>query len=336
MLAIDAFASLGIALDAHIPNTYLKNETLHITGKELLGKEYTLLYLQSPTNKDIALNYKHSTDGRFEYNFPLKETGTYKMVMTSGLGFETNTFVEITVLDDALFSAKKLILPPQTVLPLSSLEIERKELPNGVATYLFHFPENSFHTVILKSQNTTLEYKGFGIIALESNDLKSFNINLPISVEILSAASSTNFSHDTYTIPVTIFKKDMMLVPGYKTEKNENITISEVNGNMMIRGIISPGKYVKSSIDITLPNGNVEVYPIDANNIDSDGYMTRGNIFEQTIPLVTKGLYHIEMNYNDGFAAYNGSLIYGDFLPIYPNDFDNVPKEISVNDNTIV
>ncbi len=132
MIPSDTFVSLGIKLDSNIPNTYLQNETFHITGKELFGQEYSLLYLQSPTNQDIALNYKQSSDGRFEYNFPLEETGVYKMVITSGLGFETNTFVEITVLDDALFSAKKLIVSPKQVATLKALDVERKELPNGV------------------------------------------------------------------------------------------------------------------------------------------------------------------------------------------------------------
>jgi rare lipoprotein A (peptidoglycan hydrolase) len=36
MIPSDTFSDLGITLDANIPNTYLINETLHITGKELL------------------------------------------------------------------------------------------------------------------------------------------------------------------------------------------------------------------------------------------------------------------------------------------------------------
>lgn len=289
--------------------------------------------MQSPTNKDIALNYKQTSDGRFEYNFPLEETGVYKMVITSGLGFETNTFVDITVLDDALFSAKKLVVSPKQVATLKTLDVERKELPNGVSLYLFHFSENSFHTLTLESQNTSLVYRGFGTIAIQNSDLKSFDTSIPVSVEISSAESSTSFSHDTYTLPATIFQKDIMLVPGYKTEKNENITINETAGNLMIHGIIAEGKNVKSTIDITLPNGDVKTYSFDANSIDTDGYVKRGKVFEKSIPLTDKGLYHVEINYNDGFAAYNGPVIYGDFLPIYPNNFDTAEKNISNNDS---
>ncbi len=188
----------------------------------------------------------------------------------------------------------------------------------------------------IKNQNTSLVYRGFRTIAIQNNDLKSFNVGIPVSVEISSAESSTSFSHDTYTIPTTIFQKDMTLVPGYKTEKNENITINETAGNLMIHGIIAEGKNVKSTIDITLPNGDVKMYSFDANSIDTDGYVKRGKVFEKSIPLTNKGLYHVEINYSNGFAAYNGPLIYGDFLPVYPNDFDNVQKDISNNDSSIV
>lgn len=54
----NTFGELGISLDTNIPNTYLKNETLHITGKELDGKEYTVLYLKSPSGKEITLGSK--------------------------------------------------------------------------------------------------------------------------------------------------------------------------------------------------------------------------------------------------------------------------------------
>jgi len=255
------------------------------------------------------------------------------MVITSGLGFETNTFIEITVLDDALFSAKKLIVSPKQVATLKTLDVERKELPNGASLYLFHFPENSFHTLTIKSQNTSFTYKGFGIIAIQSNDLQSLDTNNAVSITVTSAESSTSFSHDTYTNPVTIFSQDMMIVPGYKTEKNENITMAVENNNLLIRGIIAVGKNVKSTIDVTLPNGNVKAYTFDANSIDTDGYVKRGKVFEKSIPLIDKGLYHVEINYSDGFAAYNGPVIYGDFLPIYPNDFDTAEKNISNNDS---
>lgn len=57
-IPVGVFKDLGVTVDDNIPNTYLKNETFHISGKELLGKEYTILYLKSPSGKDITLGDK--------------------------------------------------------------------------------------------------------------------------------------------------------------------------------------------------------------------------------------------------------------------------------------
>ena len=48
-LDTDTFQDLGIELTPGIPNTYLKNETIHIRGKELFLKDFVLLYLVSPS-----------------------------------------------------------------------------------------------------------------------------------------------------------------------------------------------------------------------------------------------------------------------------------------------
>ena len=83
------------------------------------------------------------------------------MVLASGLGFNTSTFTTITVLDDSLFSAKKLITVATTPEKLQKLNIERIELPDFTSLYLFHFPTQSFHTITIKSAQETFIYRGF-------------------------------------------------------------------------------------------------------------------------------------------------------------------------------
>ena len=140
---------------------------------------------------------------------------------------------------------------------------------------------------------------------MRGDALKSLDSEKPVSIKIESQESSTSFSHDTYTHPVTIFDKSMTLVSGHKEEKNENIVIAEENSNLVVRGIVSKGKNVKSDILLTLPNGNVERYTFDVSSIDTDGYMKREKVFEKIIPLKKKGFYLVEVNYDNGFAAYN-------------------------------
>ncbi len=103
----------------------------------------------------------------------------------------------------------------------------------------------------------------------------------------------------------------------------------------MIHGVIAKGKNVKNEIFVTLPNGDVKKYIFDTENIDTDKYVKRGQVFEQSIPLSATGLYHVEINYDSGFPAYNGPIVYGDVLPLYPNESDSVDKRIGDNDSAV-
>jgi len=255
------------------------------------------------------------------------------MILASGMGFKTNTFLEITVLDDSIFSAKRLVSSSKNSEKIEKLEVERRELPDLTSLYVFHFPSSqNLHTLTIKSDKETFTYRGFSTIAVRNDAFKSVDTSKPVSVEVSSQESSTTFSHDTSTTPVVVFSKTMTLVSGYKEEKNENIIAREENGNLLIHGIISEGKNVKSDIIITLPDGNVEKYTFDASSKDIDGFMKRGMVFEKSIPLKQKGLHLVEVNYDNGFAAYNGPVVYGYFLPVYPNDYDIIEKKIG-NEN---
>lgn len=327
-LPIDAFSSLGIALDSDIPNTYLKNETFHIAGKELAGKGYAILYLRSPSGKDITLGAKAGSDGRFEYDYPLEEIGTYEMVLSSGLGFKTSISLDITVLDDNLFSVKKRGTAVKDPARLDRLDVERVELPDFTSVYLFRFSDKDFHTLTIKSGSETFAYRGFRTIAIRSETLRSLGTETPVSVRVQSERSSTVFSHDTFTAPVTVFEKSMILVPGYKAEQHENISVTEKSGNITVRGTVSTVAKVRSDILVTLPDGNVEKYSFDSQDIGPDGYLKADHPFQKTIPARQTGLYLVEVNYDNGFAAYNGPVVHGDALPAYPNGYDGTPKEI--------
>ena len=178
-------------------------------------------------------------------------------------------------------------------------------------------------------------YWGFGVIAVRSDTFKSLGMD-PVSVVVESEESSTPFSHDTYTSPVTIFNKTMTLAAGYREERNENIIATEENGNLLIHGIVSRGKSVKSEIMLTLPNGDVEQYTFDVSSIDTDGFLKREKVFEKIIPLKQSGFYLVEVNYDNGFAAYNGPIAYGEILPVSPNNYDRTQRDIGNTDGSIV
>lgn len=323
------FAPLGITLEQGLPNTYLPNETIHISGREMLGKEDTLLYLQSPSGKDISLSRKKDASGHFEYAYPLSEIGTYHLVVTSGLGFETNTFADIVVLDPVIFSGKKLF-PNDTPQSIASWSTEYIRFSEAESIYLLRFPLKKFYTVTLKQWEKMIQYSGMENVAIKSNALANFQKDTGVEVTITSSDTSTPFSHDTYTTPSTIFSKSMMLIEGFQTEKKENITLSLDGKNLSIHGTIPKWVNIQNEVVLTLPDGDVTKYIFDPAYVDRDGFLKRGIVFEKVITLEKPGQYLVELNYDNGFAAYNGPLVYGDnILPLLPTDYDRVDKKIS-------
>ena len=81
-LAKDTFGELGIALDSNLPNTYLVNDTLHISGLVTIDDidSDTVLFLQSPSGKEISLSTK-AKGFNFSYSYPLEEVGTYTFIV---------------------------------------------------------------------------------------------------------------------------------------------------------------------------------------------------------------------------------------------------------------
>lgn len=237
-LATDMFHELGITLDNNLPNTYLQNDTLHISGKESKGDNDTLLFIQTPSNKEISLGQKKDENGYFSYAYPLEEIGTYNIVVASGLGFKTNVFAQIIVLNTDVFSGKKLFTSRETFPRIDTLDTERIEFSDLKAIYRIHFPTQDMYTLSLNNGTQSRTFQGIGSIALRSDTFASFDPDKPVSVKVTVQKTSTAFTHDTYTLPVIVFEKIMTLAPGYKTEKKENIEVSREGGNILIRGIV--------------------------------------------------------------------------------------------------
>lgn len=326
-LATDSFASLGITLDTKIPNTYLLNETLHITGTENNGKDDTVLFLRTPSGKDVSLSRKKDEQNRIDYSYPLEETGIYKMVIASGLSFETSTFIDITVFDASVFAAKSYNKPAKNG-QIDTLKIERVETSDLTAFNTITFPTRDLYTLTIEQDGKKRSFIGIGEITLRVDAFKDFDTSRNVNATVTVQQSSTNFSHDTYTEPAVVFSKSVFLGTGHKKERKENIDLSLEGSNLVIRGTITKGSNVDPEVLLILPSGNVAKFAFDADMIDRDGYLKRGVLFGKTIPLHDAGIYQVELNYSNGFAAYNGPITFGDYLPLLGNAYDVMDKGV--------
>lgn len=160
--------------------------------------------------------------------------------------------MDIVVLDDSLFSNKKFSAK-STMSELPSLDIERLESSDHQGFYMIRFPSSDFYTITFSQGNNKKMYRGFGSINIPHNAMKEFNQDAPILTEVTVQKTSTTFSHDSYTEPQTVYKKSMVLTPGYIKESTENIKIKENAGNLIVQGTIQSGKNVKHEILITTP-----------------------------------------------------------------------------------
>gem|GEM_PF-4205087 len=155
------------------------------------------------------------------------------------MGFKTSKFEHIIVLDKAVVAGKKLFpTAPSPLQKIDTLDIERQEFSDLRAIYQIKFPTQDLYTLTVSDGTKSLTYQGIGAIALRSDTFTSFDPNKSVSVKVTVQKTSTPFTHDTYTSPVTVFEKTMILAPGYKTDKKENIQISQQDGSVFIHGIV--------------------------------------------------------------------------------------------------
>jgi hypothetical protein len=213
----DFFTSLGVTLDANIPDAYLPNETFHISGRVTDGKDSSILFFVLPSGKQFDIGEK-VTDGLFSYAIPLTEIGKYRLVIASGNSFETTKFFEFQVFD-----------------PIQNVKISRHAYGDLRSVNILDFPGDAYREVKITQGDRTVKATGIGDIAFWSDALKDFQIGQEVRVVITAARSSTNFSHDTYMTPVIIFDASMKLAESFTSEKKEKLDVSLSEDGIHVR-----------------------------------------------------------------------------------------------------
>jgi uncharacterized protein YaaR (DUF327 family) len=88
--------------------------------------------------------------------------------------------------------------------------------------------------VTISQGDKVVRSSGVGDVAFFADAFKDFQVDADVRVQITASHSSTNFSHDTYTTPVTIFDKTMKLVESWGKEKNEKLDTSLQDGEIHV------------------------------------------------------------------------------------------------------
>lgn len=191
-------------------------------------------------------------------------------------------------MDKKVFALKKLF--STTIEPLQkidSLNIERQEFSDLKAIYRLRFSTNDLYTLTVTDGMKSLTYQGIGSLVFRSDAFAAFDPNKSVSVKVTVQKTSTPFTHDAYTSPITVFEKTMTLAPGYKTENKaksdgDSVSVEQRDESITVSGMDERCK-MKNEVVLTFPDGSTKKYPFESEKL-SDGIC----LFEKTIPLSQK------------------------------------------------
>ncbi len=315
------FESLHVILDENIPNIYIVNETLHISGKVTDGKELAIISLEMPGWKQVGYLAPVSW-GEFDHSIPLEAAGRYKLVVASGNSFENAAATEFIVLDSSVFSGKKYIAT--TYGNLDALTVSHED---GAPTNVITLPKWEFHEAIFRQNGKEIRFVWVGNIAIPSKAFADFDRTKPVEVVINASKTSTAFSHDTYTSPGIIYQKNVFLTESHKTQQNENLSAIFEGSELVIRWIIKEWSRVASNIYLILPDGKVRTYKFDTEDLQAGTQILKTNtLLETRIPVSEEWQYIVEVNYETWFAALNTPILRGAVLPLLSNPSDVIEK----------
>ena len=338
----DAFAELGVTLSEGIPNTYLPGETLRMTGNVTDGKKDSLLFLKTPSGKKISVSYPVDSNGAFDYEYPLDESGEYEMVVASGMGFSTNKVAGLTVLPDSAIAGRMGVLAKVSGYPPFEPHFERHESSDLSPIVVLPFPdtgENVFKTLRISQEGReTIVRRSMGDVALLPSETQAFDATKPVDVRITVSRSSTRFSMDASPEEVEIYSGKVPIVSSYSAEKKEDVSVTpEPSGIRLSVSAPASGTPIRGETYLTLPSGDVmtEAFPNDS--LDSNGYLQAGKKSVLSVPLTLTGKYLLEVMYSNGFAAYNAPFTFGSpVVATLPNEYDGASKDVGTVDAATV
>lgn len=341
--ALDAngFQSLGVVLDAGIPNTYLAGETLRISGKVTDGKEDSLVFLKGPDGERYSRSMPVE-NGSFSYEIPLLQSGRYDLVVASGMGFSTSRTQSVFVLPENSVAGRKTLSPTPAELRITDLRFVRKESSDLTPLNVLDLPESEipYLRTVTVSQigKPDLVRRSMGDVAFFPADAALFDPEKPVRVRIVAQESSTPFSIDVFGVSTTVFDQELPLVASYAPEKKEKLSTQVVGNSLrVVTDLPKNGPALRTEMYLVTPSGGVVTVPFPASSLGNDGAVVRGRRSEFLIPLNEPGQYLAEIMYANGFPAYNAPFAYASpVVALLPNEFDSVSKEIDASADDVV
>lgn len=275
-LGRDIFAGLGVKLDTGIPSEYLRGETLHISGIIETADAASLIFLLAPDKQTRFIASLPAENGKFSYSVPLREVGSYSLVIAAGKSFETRNLATITVTDPVAEAAG---LPTSSISDVSSFSFERVNFTDLSGVNLMTFdksdPKTLYTVVVTDSSGHSVTRRGMGSVAFFWDDFTDFEINKPVQVRVTARASVSTSSTDAYTASKVVFNRSMTLSPSYAAKNEIGFDVrTKGNSTVEIVGTTpSDGRTLARELYVIRPDGSVDTKLFDlhvANSADTE------------------------------------------------------------------
>ncbi|MCK9271985.1 hypothetical protein M0P65_00365 [Candidatus Gracilibacteria bacterium] len=206
-IPVDFFKNAGISVSYKTPNSFIGNETFNLIGNSPKTLSYLNLTLISPNNTKTIYS-KKDLKGGFLFSIPLTQVGTYRISFNSPLG--TSKEFEIYVFTQDILNGKKLFSNTDNISLLSEIKILNEPSETEKNRLRFVIGNNNINSIHFSQDSKTLDYYSVGDIVIFEDSLNIFDSSKPIKIEAFSSKTLTNFSLDSYSLPVKIFSGEFM------------------------------------------------------------------------------------------------------------------------------
>jgi len=206
-IPVDFFKNAGITVSSKTPNTFLWNETFNLIWNSPKTLSYLNLTLISPNNTKTIYSKKDLKWG-FLFSIPLTQIWTYRISFSSPLW--TSKEFEIYNFSPLILNWKKLFPNTDNISLLSEIQIlnEPAETPKNRLRFVIW--NNNVNSIHFSQDSKNLDYYSVWDIVIFEDLLHIFDSSKPIKIEAFSSKTLTNFSLDSYSLPVKIFSGEFM------------------------------------------------------------------------------------------------------------------------------
>lgn len=206
-IPVDFFKNAWISVSYKTPNSFIWNETFNLIWNSPKTLSYLNLTLISPNNTKTIYSKKDLKWG-FLFSIPLTQVWTYRISFNSPLW--TSKEFEIYVFTQDILNWKKLFSNTDNISLLSEIKILNEPSETEKNRLRFVIWNNNINSIHFSQDSKTLDYYSVWDIVIFEDSLNIFDSSKPIKIEAFSSKTLTNFSLDSYSLPVKIFSGEFM------------------------------------------------------------------------------------------------------------------------------